>query len=73
MARHARRSPGTFEERCAAECERLEAEASQLPHGRQRDELMRKAHQTRVVAGLDKWLSSPGVQPPTRGRLSYGA
>ena len=65
MARHARRKPGTFEERCAAESERLEAKARQLPRGTQRDELMRKALQIRVAAGFDKWLSSPGLQPPT--------
>ena len=61
MARHASRNPGTFEERCAAESERLEAKARRT----QRDELMRKALQIRVAAGFDKWLSSPGLQPPT--------
>jgi hypothetical protein len=38
--------------------------ANQLPPGRKREMILRKAHETEIVAYLDEWLSSPGSQLP---------
>ena len=65
MARHANRLPGSFEERCLAVANKREAEANDIPAGDLRDEMLRNARQMRVAADLEKWLSSPGLMPPT--------
>jgi hypothetical protein len=54
----------TFKERLAAEAIRLKEQAHNLPAGREREELLRKARQTETAAHMDEWLSSPGPQPP---------
>jgi hypothetical protein len=48
----------TFEERLAEEAQRLREQAKKLQHGRERDELLRKARQA---------LASHGLQPPEPG------
>jgi hypothetical protein len=40
-------------------------EAEKLPHGTTKDELLRKARQLTTASQISKWLSSPGLQPPT--------
>lgn len=54
----------TFEQRLAAEAERLKTEAGSLPQGKARDDMMRKARQTATASHMIEWLSSPGLQPP---------
>jgi hypothetical protein len=41
---------------------RWREQARTLPPGPEREELLRKAQQTSVVAALDEWLASPGRQ-----------
>jgi hypothetical protein len=43
-------------DRLAEEAERLRAEAEKLPHGHQRDLLLRKARQTETAAHVNEWL-----------------
>jgi hypothetical protein len=38
--------------------------ANQLPPGRERKMILRKAQEAEIVAYLDEWLSSPGLQLP---------
>jgi hypothetical protein len=38
--------------------------ANQLPPGRKRELILRKAQEAEIVAYLDEWLSSPGLQLP---------
>jgi hypothetical protein len=54
----------SFPDRLAQEAERLRAEAEKLPLGTERQELERKARQTKTAAHIDEWLKSPGLQPP---------
>jgi hypothetical protein len=54
----------TFEQRLAAEAQRLKTEASELPQGKARDDMMRKARQTETASHMIEWLSSPGLRPP---------
>jgi hypothetical protein len=54
----------SFPERLTQEAERLREEAEKLPHGHEREMLLRKARQADTALHMDKWLSSPGLQPP---------
>ena len=51
--------PHTFEDRIAAEKSRLEAQAANL-----QDALLKKIDQLETASHINKWLSSPGLQPP---------
>ena len=57
--------PHTFEHKIAAEKARLEAQASKLPPGQQKNGLLEKIRQLETASRLNEWLSSPGLQPPT--------
>jgi hypothetical protein len=39
-------------------------EAAKLSHGRERDELLRKARQLEAASHMNDWLSSPELRPP---------
>jgi hypothetical protein len=54
----------SFPDRLADERERLREEAEKLPHGPERETLLTKARLVDTALHLDKWLSSPGLQPP---------
>ncbi len=55
----------TFEYRLAQEAINLRQQASGMPPGIRRTELLRKARQIDVAGELNKWLTSPGLQAPT--------
>jgi hypothetical protein len=44
--------------------ESAKEEAQQLPHGEERDLLVRKARQLETAAHIEEWLTSPGLRPP---------
>ncbi|WP_247506894.1 hypothetical protein [Bradyrhizobium sp. 1] len=54
----------SLEERLAQEAERLREEAKKLPHGHEREILIRKARQAETCSHMSEWLRSPGLQPP---------
>jgi hypothetical protein len=54
----------SFEERLAKEAERLKEQAKELPPGKDRELLLRKARQANTAAHITEWLNSPGLQPP---------
>jgi len=54
----------TFPERLDQEAERLRKEADKLPHGPERDGLLRKARQAETALHVNDWLSSPGLRSP---------
>jgi hypothetical protein len=55
----------TFEYRLAQEAINLRLQAKGMPRGVRRTELLQKARQIDVAGEVNKWLMSPGVQPPT--------
>jgi hypothetical protein len=55
----------TFFERCTEEAERLRKESEKLPFGPEREALESKARQAETAAGIEGWLRSPELQPPT--------
>ena len=54
-----------LEERLGQEAQRLRDEAKRLPHGPEREILLRKARQAETGSHLSEWLRSPGLQPPS--------
>jgi hypothetical protein len=54
----------SFPDRLDQEAERLRAEAEKLPHGTERDMLLRKARQAETASHINEWLTSPGLRPP---------
>jgi hypothetical protein len=54
----------SFEERLVLEALRLKEQAKQLPPGKRRETLLRRARQADVDAHIDEWIASPGLQPP---------
>jgi hypothetical protein len=54
----------SFPDRLANEASRLREEAEALPHGAERDALLKKARQADITSHIDEWLSSPGLRPP---------
>ncbi|APO51955.1 hypothetical protein LUI11_30825 [Bradyrhizobium diazoefficiens] len=53
-----------LEERLSEEAKRLRERAKALPHGPQREDLLRKARQAEIGSHMSEWLTSPGLQPP---------
>lgn len=54
----------TFEYRLAQEAINLRQQACGMPPGIRRMELLQKARQIDVAGEVNKWLTSPGLQPP---------
>jgi hypothetical protein len=44
--------------------EAAKTEAEKLPHGKEREALVRKARQLKTASQINQWLSSSGPQPP---------
>jgi hypothetical protein len=51
-------------DRLEREAARLCTEAEKLPHGHERDLLVRKARKAEAAADVNEWLSSSGLQGP---------
>ena len=54
----------TFEQRLAQEALRIQEQVKSLPHGKERELLVRKARQLETASRINDWMSSPGLQPP---------
>ena len=54
----------SFEDRLAYEAHQCNEQAKALPHGQQRDMLLRKARQAETAAHISEWLSSSGLAEP---------
>ena len=54
----------SFQDRLASFAQETREKASELPTGRERDGLLRKAGQADTAAHLDEWANSPELQPP---------
>jgi hypothetical protein len=59
-----RSNPLTFDDKLNAEKARIEAEMERIDIGPQRDLLEHKLRQIDTAFQVDKWLSSPELQPP---------
>jgi hypothetical protein len=59
-----RSKPHLFEDQIAAEKARLEQQAAGLPHGPEKDRLLRKIRQLETASYMSEWLSSKGLKTP---------
>jgi hypothetical protein len=64
MLRRRIKQTETLETRLASEAQRLRQEAAELPHGAERDALLRKVRQTETASHMSDWLTSPGLRAP---------
>jgi len=55
----------TTEQKWHEQSEATKDEAAKLPYGRLKEQLLRKASQLQTASQISRWLSSPGLQPPT--------
>jgi hypothetical protein len=58
------RSKISIERKWHQQSEAAKNEAQKLPHGKERDALVRKARQLETASQINQWLSSPELQPP---------
>jgi hypothetical protein len=58
------RSKMPTEEKWRHQSEAAKAEAEKLPHGKEREALVKKARQLRTASQINQWLSSPELTPP---------
>jgi hypothetical protein len=54
----------TIEQKWHQQSEAANAEAQMLPHGKERDALVRRARQLQTASQINQWLSSPELKPP---------
>jgi hypothetical protein len=54
----------TIEQKWHQQSEAAKNEAQKLPHGKERDALVRKARQLETASQINQWLSSPELKPP---------
>lgn len=55
----------TFEYRLTQKAISLRQQAKEMPPGIRRTELLQKARQIDVAGEVNKWLTSPGLLPPS--------
>ncbi len=58
----------TIEEKWKRESEAHRLKAEGLPHGKEKDALLKKARQLETGSQINRWISSPGLKPPTGNR-----
>jgi len=58
------RNKPTTEQKWHDQAQAYKEEAAKLSHGRERDELLRKARQLETASRMNEWLSSPELRPP---------
>jgi hypothetical protein len=54
----------TSDQKWQQQSEQAKSEAAELPPGKEREVLLRKARQLEVACHLNDWISSPGLKPP---------
>jgi hypothetical protein len=64
MKRQRKEHIASFDERIADHLQELKEQASRLPPGKERDELMRRVRQAETASHITEWLTSPGLAAP---------
>ena len=54
----------TIEQKWHEQSEAAKNEAQKLPHGKEREALVRKARQLKTASQINQWLASSELQPP---------
>jgi hypothetical protein len=59
------KNSSTLQQRLVDQAERSKKAAEGLALGPDREQLLDRARQFETASDVDKWLSSPGLRPPT--------
>jgi len=54
----------TTEQKWHQQSEEAKIQAQNLPHGKEREALVRMARQLETASRINQWLTSPGLTPP---------
>jgi hypothetical protein len=54
----------TIEQKWHQQSKEAKREAEKLPHGKEREALIRRARQLETASQINQWLSSPELQAP---------
>jgi hypothetical protein len=54
----------TIEVKWRQQSQAAKTAAQKLPHGKERDALVKKARQLETASQINQWLSSPELKPP---------
>jgi hypothetical protein len=54
----------TLEQKWHQQSEAAKSEAEKLPHGKEREALVRRARQLETASQMNEWLSSAELRPP---------
>ena len=66
MQRRSFKQTTPLDQRLEEQAKRLRKEAQGTPHGVEREKLIRRAREAETAAHIQEWLSSPGLQSPTK-------
>jgi hypothetical protein len=64
MKRRRFKQETSLEERLAKQARESRERAGQLPPGKERELLLKRARQADAAARINQWINSPGLQPP---------
>jgi hypothetical protein len=64
MIRQRTEQTTSLDQRLAEHAKQIKEKAASLPHGKERDDMMRRARQTETASHMNEWLASPGLQAP---------
>ncbi|WP_316397182.1 hypothetical protein [Bradyrhizobium sp. 33ap4] len=64
--RNRARQTTSLQDRLAAFAKDMAQMAATMPAGVERDSLLKRARTAEIAADIDDWVSSAGLQPPTR-------
>jgi hypothetical protein len=54
----------SLKDRLASFAKQARAHASHLPPSKEKDDLLKSASRADTAVHIDKWINSPGLQPP---------
>jgi hypothetical protein len=66
MQRRSFKQTTPLDQRLEEQAKRLRKEAQGTPHGVEREKLIRRAREAETAAHIQEWLTSPGLQSPTK-------
>jgi hypothetical protein len=66
MQRRSFKQTSPLNRRLEEQAKRLRKEAQGTPHGVEREKLIRRAREAETAAHIQEWLTSPGLQSPTK-------
>ena len=64
MMRRRIKQTTSLDERLAEQAKQIREMAASLPHGKERDDMMRRARQAETASHINQWVSSAGLQAP---------